>query len=470
MRGFVGATEWEETGVAPLPELLRRYVKVGMAEPPEGLRWYAYEGGGEWIVRKGERLHPLLPGSRVAFGDEAVWVDNPITWAFALPLYHPPPAAGGELGAILRLYNRVALPYRTGVIRAKADAIVRIAEACGRAARYDPDVGVVVEATSSPRAAVVCHMDLCEEFYAGFWTGRTLRLEGDRLEGALDNTLPNAVLLHLLESGRMPDDVTLVFTNDEERGSAAAYRFARASGLKAFLNLDVTARFKKLDASVEYDAPCAEVLSEVWGLLGTDRVGYTPHRDPDDMDALLRAGGNGFSFCLPTKKEIHSYRNRTTVGQVLGYSELLGRLLDNLPDLSRPRDLVTFSEKAAGCSREELLRQNEALETERSLLDVAEAANEAEDYDAPGYAAVLAFFERHAGLEADTEAQNAVAVFASWLADSPKVPTESFAGLSEAFDRAVLQMVDEGFFGLDWDDEVGECVFVKGTALATCTQ
>ena len=72
------------------------------------------------------------------------------------------------------------------------------------------------------------------------------------------------------------------------------------------------------------------MLKHLQEILVEEKVFYTSSRVCDDIDAVNSAECCGFSYCLPTKDLIHSYKNKARVDSLNGYYNSLRRILTEL--------------------------------------------------------------------------------------------------------------------------------------------
>jgi len=207
---------------------------------------------------------------------------------------------------------------------------------------YEQDIGYVIPSVEETKRVIVSHMDLISLYNKGFKKDKKYKVglnveNKEVIMGALDNTFTNAVtakvLMTLLDQGRAKD-TTFVFTEREEIDFGGMRGYLRKYGNKPFfINLDVTSDNRKFHTSIEFDEPNWSICKQISKQKERFTSGFTTDRVGDDMDAILRAGGQGFSYCIPTWKTIHSYSNFTLIENILPYYEGLLFLVDEL-DLS----------------------------------------------------------------------------------------------------------------------------------------
>lgn len=212
---------------------------------------------------------------------------------------------------------------------------------------YESEIGIVVPSiTEEPAKVMVSHMDLISTFNRGFKKDKKYKIwlneDNEKiLMGALDNTFTNAVLIksifELREQG-LAQDVTFVFTEREEIDFGGMKAYLRKYGNNPlFINMDVTPDNRKFNCSIEYDEPNWDLCKQMQAAANAEdsnfTFGFTTDRVGDDLDAVLRANGKGFSYCIPTWRTIHSYNNYTLISNIRPYYEGLLFLIRDL-DLS----------------------------------------------------------------------------------------------------------------------------------------
>jgi len=333
-----------EVGKLNISFLLKRFDKIKVPLTPyefSDLSWYP--------IKKYFSIeeHPVLEGSSIAFGGTEIYIYSPLTDIF---VFKRKKAKSLPNNNILQIFQKIALPYVKDYIEAKAHAILDICKQTGRECYIDKDIGVIVKAKKDHNITILSHLDLIQAFYKGFWSNKTLIYDSKTqiVRGALDNTITNAVVIDLLLSGNIPPNVEIVFTNDEEIDMNASAKYARKNKV-SYINLDVTNEFKNKSVSIEYDKPNSDTLYALTTLFKGDDVGYTSYRVADDLDSVVSQNLNGLSFCLPTRKTIHSWKNETTLQQIEKYRDLLKKLLANLPTFKK-QNLNKISKNVLSCS------------------------------------------------------------------------------------------------------------------------
>ena len=183
-------------------------------------------------------------------------------------------------------------------------------------------------------------------------------IDDDTLLGTFDNAITNAAIVYLMLAGRLPEDVLVAFTGDEEedsRGAKDVSRFIRKNDLRV-LNLfvlDVTGEGwgSKADFTVENDfweesfgkkiidlvkqTGCTWYYvpaepDEIPGFIPKDRI-IPMEADEDESWEYDEADLPCFSFCLPVKGEMHC--DAGTLARTASfqrYTKVLERML-NIP-------------------------------------------------------------------------------------------------------------------------------------------
>lgn len=203
-------------------------------------------------------------------------------------------------------------------------------------ASYIKNIGIVVPSLSKTRIVCSSHIDLISKFQKGFKENKKFDLILEKtdifLTGALDNNITNAILIILINELRkigLSEDVEFVFTEGEETDMHGMKNYVKQKGLDVFyVNLDVTNDNIKYSSSVEYDKASYEICKQISENLIS--VGFTKERVNDDLDVVMDLNGIGFSYCLPTKHNIHSYNNSTNVSNLISYMDGLEFILTKL--------------------------------------------------------------------------------------------------------------------------------------------
>jgi len=190
----------------------------------------------------------------------------------------------------------------------------------------------ITKGTRKNLKVVVSHFDLVNTFEKGFEEGRTLEFTEDGVvNGALDNTITNAVLINELLKNGLPENTIILFSDGEETGMWGMRRFImnmeEHMQRMFFINLDVTNDNWEYMTSIEYDKPNKEISKMIDNNI---TAGFTTDRFADDMSPVISAGGDGFSYCLPTKEYCHTYHSNTTIEHLLEYEKGLTYLVQKL--------------------------------------------------------------------------------------------------------------------------------------------
>jgi len=216
-------------------------------------------------------------------------------------------------------------PYMSEGLSNKLEAIKNSLDIIGVTYEYDLKMGLIVNKQKNPTKVVVSHMDLIPLFENGFKEERCFKLTDQCIVGALDNTITNAVLLKVIEQLSKEDNlnnIEFLFSEAEEIGFYGVDNYLKEHRDRFkgtfFINLDVTNEGYKQDASIEYDACNFENLKKIQNIKNQDFF-YTMDRVGDDMCSILRNGFHGLSYCLPTKGNIHSYKNKARLDSIEPY-------------------------------------------------------------------------------------------------------------------------------------------------------
>jgi len=207
--------------------------------------------------------------------------------------------------------------------------------------KYIKGQGLIVNNIDNPRIILVSHIDLIKKFQKGFLKSKTFFIDSNNVTGALDNTLTNAVAVLILKEliSNNINDIELILTEGEEIGFIGMKNYLKNNKAKSkgalFVNLDVTNEGyrEKMDISIEYDKPSFGIVKKVCNIFKGDNIHYTNDRVCDDTDAIINANCHGFSFCIPTKGTIHSYKNSCRISSIEPYANSLLKLLTNLKPL-----------------------------------------------------------------------------------------------------------------------------------------
>jgi len=244
---------------------------------------------------------------------------------------------------IIEIFEKMALPFKDKEGGPKVYEIANLVKNINLTREYLPGQGLIVNKQDNPRIVLVTHMDLINKFQKGFsQEERRIYEIGENssgeevIIGALDNTITNSiaflVMEKLIENGIT--DIELFFSEGEEVGFHGMTGYLKAYPEKSentfFVNLDVTNEGYGKDYSLEYDMPNFYIFKQIQEILQEKNGFCTGDRVCDDTDAVLRANCSGFSFCLPTGKTIHSYKNNAPLSSLEKYSDSLYLILKEL--------------------------------------------------------------------------------------------------------------------------------------------
>ncbi len=135
-----------------------------------------------------------------------------------------------------------------------------------------------------------------------------------KLEGTYDNSITNAANLTLMLEDRLPDNVVVAFTGDEEYGSRGADglgRYLKENGIKAHIIVtDVThlGYDEKNDFSFENSCHAQKWTKDELKRFKNSDYKWELRGNNED-DETVSYSGNGlecFSFCIPIKGKMHS--------------------------------------------------------------------------------------------------------------------------------------------------------------------
>ena len=227
---------------------------------------------------------------------------------------------------VIFIFEQISLPFDGE--NYKRQLFHKIFNLAGINNEWFDDIGFVIFSENRTKKTVVSHMDLINKFNKGFRDNKVYEIKDDKLIGALDNTFTNAVVInHILNYQNK--DTTYLFTLDEETKQHAIRDYMVQYGIEQFIiNLDVTNDGLKNNMSIEYDEPSWEICRQIEKNL--DSPYFTTERVGDDLDAVLKVKGYGFSYCLPTNKLIHSYNNYTMIDKIEPYMKGLDYLVEDM--------------------------------------------------------------------------------------------------------------------------------------------
>jgi len=237
------------------------------------------------------------------------------------------------LDKIISLFGDIAKPFVDKEGGEKLIAIQQWLNERNINNEYTPGVGLIVNKIENPRLILVSHIDLIKKFQKGFTNENKFEVleEEGIVRGALDNTITNASALLALEEliDNGISDIELFLSEGEEVGSTGMSAYIKEYKNKSlktfFVNLDVTNDGWGKSVSIEYDRPDFKTVKSVQKLMNVvSNYHFQGDRVGDDIDAVNSAKCHGFSFCLPTKGTIHSYKNYATLESVhLFYENLI---------------------------------------------------------------------------------------------------------------------------------------------------
>ena len=252
------------------------------------------------------------------------------------------------LNKILDLFQQSSLPFVDKNGGPKLDFIQQWLNHRNIKNEYVPGTGLIVNKIDKPRIILVSHIDLIKRFQKGFAINNTFEVikEEGIVRGALDNTITNAAALLAIDKlfSAGITDIEVLFSEGEEVGSIGIERylknFPKKSSMSFFLNLDVTNDGWGKSTSIEYDKPEFRTIKSFQKILSKFSCNFQGDRDGDDIDAVNSANCHGLSFCLPTKGNIHSYKNYATLDSV---SEYFDSLFSILKSFKKSKKYVSFS-------------------------------------------------------------------------------------------------------------------------------
>ena len=241
----------------------------------------------------------------------------------------------------VNMFNEIAMPHRTMEKQTKMMEILKDFNP-----QYIDGTGIIIDNSNDEGVTkvIVSHFDLVGPFERGFKEGDTIMVyEDESIYGALDNTITNAVLMNeILENG-VPENTIILFTDGEESGMWGMRTFMRDNvekiGNMFFINLDVTNDNWEHMTSVEYDYPRKSISEEIDANI---QAGFTTARFADDMNPVIDAGGDGFSYCLPTREYCHTYDSNTTIDHLVAYEKGLTYLVQELNIQDKEPDGSTY--------------------------------------------------------------------------------------------------------------------------------
>jgi hypothetical protein len=247
---------------------------------------------------------------------------------------------------IIDLFSTIAKPFNDGSGE-KEKIILDMLKEYG--AFYKEKIGIIVPSITKTKKVISSHIDLIPKFDKGFKKGNiynlTYKNKKTSITGALDNTITNATLIMAikeLRSKNLAQDVEFVFTEGEEIGFIGMKEYMKLNSNEPFfINLDVTNDNENKHSSIEFDYPNFNICKELNNNL--INPGFKKDRVNDDLDAVLSAGGQGFSYCLPTSNIIHSYKNSSYIENLVPYLDGLIFIIDELDTISSNHNIKKLS-------------------------------------------------------------------------------------------------------------------------------
>lgn len=221
---------------------------------------------------------------------------------------------------------------------------------------------LIKEKLDNTKLLIVSHIDLIKKFNKKFdKCNYKLKIDNEKISGALDNTITNAILLNILDKIDLKDTIILFSIGEEEviKEPKGAKQFAKKykSKMKKInvLNLDVTSKeYHKLfnnssdynldtiSAFIEYDSDKKVKYSKidiidryselknfdnfknkVYFCDYSNKFTKSDYGTADDLDSFTSQNIYGISFNLSTNKQIHSFKNYTTKEKLSNYQDLL---------------------------------------------------------------------------------------------------------------------------------------------------
>lgn len=154
------------------------------------------------------------------------------------------------------------------------------------------------------------HVDTVKEITRPF----SLEKDEKKLLGTYDNSITNAAILTLILEGRLPDNVVVAFTGNEEygmRGAKGLGKYLKNNEINAHIIVtDVTDRGYKGKNDFSFENSCNAARWTEDKLKCFENSGYKwKHEDnyeDDETAEYSKYGLECFSFCIPVKGEMHS--------------------------------------------------------------------------------------------------------------------------------------------------------------------
>jgi len=228
--------------------------------------------------------------------------------------------------------NNIINRFESLLVEDKVEKISSIIKELGLSYMYEEGIGIIVNKQDKPNKVIFSHYDLIPLFsHAIIDNGALYKVNNETVEGALDNTITNAILIEALCDLNSEDlsGVEIVFTDMEEIGFIGAKNYIRKyiDRIKdsLFINLDVTNEGYGYSGAIEYDLWTDDLVEKIKSL--DINFHYTKNRVGDDLCAVVYNNLHGFSYCLPTKNLIHSFKNRCRKESLVPYKEGLKSII-----------------------------------------------------------------------------------------------------------------------------------------------
>ena len=363
---------------------------------------------------------------------------------------------------MLNTFQMFCKPFKDGEGGPKLDAIINFIDD-SISKEWVPGLGLIVNKQDNPKKIIVSHMDLIKKFRKGFANENTFSQTDTEVTGALDNTITNAVLAHIINDLGNINGIEYVFTEGEEVGFHGMEKYIKVHGEKIkdsfFINLDVTNEGYHKHISVEYDVPNFSVLKQIQSLIG-DHSHFTGNRVCDDTDAIIDANLHGLSICLPTKNTIHSYENTCKKESIEIFKEgLKALILDESIDyngLSSDIKRYQLSDALKCESKDDLPKQAQKQKQSYSYYDY-------DDSDYPWVDTDYSEERRSYSLPTKKESRIdiSLATFTSFLINSIKSYNTLMSGDRMAILTNAESALDSGVFSSIDFEELDESDFEK---------
>jgi len=335
---------------------------------------------------------------------------------------------------ILEIFEKLCVSHKDYLSEERSEKLVTITEFLKTEKiqyEYIDKIGLIVNKQEKPEKVVVSHMDLIPLFNNSFIEGiKGIKLGKECISGPLDNTITNAVMLLAIKKLKN-SNVEFLFSEAEEIGFFGVREYLKENRDRLkdsfFINLDVTSEGYKYAASVEYDCCNFENLKKVQAL--KKNFFFTADREGDDMCEIKRQGFHGFSYCLPTKNNIHSFKNKARLESLEPYYQGLISLIKNCDLISAEKDIFAYEFEKA------LVSDKKPKQTKKpSFLDYPELDHSdysEEDFNSSFHELAApeekSFFEVEFGKEAMTKTENFITFLSNKMSTSSIYEIESLA-------------------------------------------